>query len=135
MVLNSQRGAQKIPGQAGSETAKTGPDDGVKGRVSKQNYAWRPERNGYQVVEPPANIKTEQLPLIADELFIYPKNGQSEKQIAADRYQCHVWSREQTQYDPTQPPTNLGMAELSRKREDYQRAMRACLEGRSYSVR
>ncbi len=98
-------------------------------------YAWRPQSNGYEVVQPPAGADTQQLPLVGDELFVYPKKGQTDAQVAEDRYQCHVWSRNQTQYDPTQPPTNLGAAEASRKREDYQRAMRACLEGRDYSVR
>ncbi len=98
-------------------------------------YIWRTDRSRYEVVEPPKAAENNELPLVGDELFIYPKQGQSEQQIADDRYQCHVWSRDQTQYDPTQPPTNLTTVELNAKRDDYQRAMRACLEGRDYSVR
>ncbi|MFV8819668.1 DUF6515 family protein [Haliea sp. E17] len=98
-------------------------------------YVWRPQSNGYQVVQAPAGAESQQLPTVSDELFVYPKKGQSEEQITEDRYQCHVWSRNQTQYDPTQPPTNLSAAEASQKRDDYQRAMRACLEGKDYSVR
>ena len=98
-------------------------------------YIWRSDRSRYQVVEAPNGVEQEDLPLAADELFIYPKEGQNETQIADDRYACHVWSRDQTQYDPTQPPTNLTTAELNAKRDNYQRAMRACLEGKGYSVR
>lgn len=98
-------------------------------------YVWRYDRSRYQVVEPPSVAEKEELPLVADELFIYPKDGQNETQIADDRYHCHVWSRDQTQYDPTQPPTDLPVTDLSRKRDDYHRAMRACLEGSGYSVR
>lgn len=98
-------------------------------------YTWRARRNGYEVVEPPDGADESKTPLVADELFIYPKKDQSEDQQADDRYACHSWSRDQSSYDPTQPPSNLPLAELTRKRDDYQRAMRACLEGRDYSVR
>ncbi|MBI3561190.1 MAG: hypothetical protein HY080_05675 [Gammaproteobacteria bacterium] len=98
-------------------------------------YIWQPDRNGYVVTDPPAGISQTEPPFLADEIYIYPKNGQTEQQQADDRYECHRWSVKQTGYDPTQPPTNLAATELNRKREGYQRAMRACLEGRNYSVR
>ena len=98
-------------------------------------YTWRPNRNGYVVTQPPEEISQEEPPLIADELFIYPKIGQSEQQQADDRYSCHRWSVRQTRYDPTLPPENIAVSTLNHKREDYQRAMRACLEGKDYSVR
>ena len=98
-------------------------------------YVWRPDRNGYVVTEPPEEPGEPEQPLIADELFIYPKKGQNEQQQADDRYACHRWSVSQTHYDPTQPPENVPANGLTRKREDYQRAMRACLEGKDYSVR
>lgn len=98
-------------------------------------YTWRPSLNGYVVIEPPKEISEEEPPLIADELFIYPKKDQSEQQQADDRYSCHQWSVSQTRYDPTQPPENIAATILNDKREDYQRAMRACLEGKDYSVR
>jgi hypothetical protein len=98
-------------------------------------YVWRPDLNAYQVASPPIKENEPEPPLLADELFIYPKQGQSEEQQADDRYACHRWGVDQAGYDPTQPPTNLSTSELSRKREDYQRAMKACLEGRGYSVR
>lgn len=98
-------------------------------------YTWRPNLNGYVVTEPPKEISEEEPPLLTDELFIYPKKGQSEQQQADDRYSCHQWSVSQTRYDPTQPPENFSVTRLNDKREDYQRAMRACLEGKDYSVR
>jgi hypothetical protein len=38
-------------------------------------------------------------------------------------------------YDPSQPPENIAQQELINKSENYQKAMKACLEGRGYSVR
>ncbi|WP_455208642.1 DUF6515 family protein [Kaarinaea lacus] len=98
-------------------------------------YVWRADLNGYQVTSPPIKEDEPPPPYRAEELFAYPKEGQSEEQQADDRYACHRWGVEQTGYDPTQPPTNLSVSELSKKREDYQRAMKACLEGKGYSVR
>lgn len=98
-------------------------------------YTWRPSLNGYMVTEPPIEISKEEPSLIADELFIYPKKNQSKQQQADDRYSCHQWSVSQTQYDPTQAPENIAETRLNDKRENYQRAMRACLEGKDYSVR
>jgi hypothetical protein len=98
-------------------------------------YVWRPDRNGYEVTAPPAQATQQEPPLVADQLFIYPTKGQSEQQQADDRYACHSWAVKQTGYDPTQPPEQLNNTTLNSKREDYQRAMKACLEGRGYSVR
>jgi hypothetical protein len=36
-----------------------------------------------------------------DDMYIYPAQGQSEQQQADDKYQCHRWAVDQTQYDPT----------------------------------
>lgn len=98
-------------------------------------YVWRPDLNGYQVASPPDKESQITPEYMADELFIYPKNGQSEQQQADDRYACHKWGVDQSGYDPTQPPGNLPVEELTQLRQDYQRAMKACLEGRGYSVR
>ncbi|MCK4837360.1 MAG: hypothetical protein KAS94_01080, partial [Desulfobulbaceae bacterium] len=66
--------------------------------------------------------------------FIYPKEGQSEEQQATDRYECHRWSVDQTGFDPSQPGGDVPQREHSGKRLEYQRAMKACLEARNYSV-
>ncbi|OGP86581.1 MAG: hypothetical protein A2V87_11710 [Deltaproteobacteria bacterium RBG_16_58_17] len=94
-------------------------------------YAHRGD--GYVVVEPPKG-EVSQAPPPADQMFIYPRQGQSERQQADDRYACHRWAVSQTGYDPTHPP---GAPEIqtSQKRADYQRAMGACLDGRGYTVK
>jgi len=98
-------------------------------------YVWRPNLNGYEVVEPPEKIVQETPPIVTEEIIVYPKQGQSEQKQADDRYACHSWGKKQTNYDPTQPPEDLSVSKLNQKRSDYQRAIRACLEGRGYSVR
>ena len=98
-------------------------------------YTWRPDLNAYQVTAPPEEQTQSAPAYLADEIFIYPKQGQSEQQQADDRYACHRWGVEQSKYDPTQPPEGLSVDALSQQRETYQRAMKTCLEGKGYSVR
>jgi hypothetical protein len=92
--------------------------------------------DGYVVVEPPKG-DVSQAPPPADQLFIYPRQNQSEQQQATDRYECHRWAVSQTGFDPTQLPGPGGVPEDQRgqKRADYQRAMSACLDGRGYTVK
>jgi hypothetical protein len=40
----------------------------------------------------------------AQEIFAYPTRGQSAQQQDRDRYECHNWARQQTGYDPANPP-------------------------------
>jgi hypothetical protein len=98
-------------------------------------YVWRDAANGYEVVEPPGTqgASTEAPP--SDELFIYPQKNQSADQQANDKYECHKWAASQTGFDPTQSGGGVAAGEAQPKRAEYQRAMRACLEGRGYSVR
>lgn len=65
----------------------------------------------------------------AQRLYVYPAGGQSEAQLAEDRYQCHVWSADNTGYDPT-----LG-AGTAAEADNYSRAFTACMEGRDYVVK
>lgn len=90
--------------------------------------------NGYVVVAPPKE-EVKQAPPPAEQMFIYPRLGQSEKQQADDRYACHRWAVDQTDFDPTQPPDNTSASIRAGKRADYQRAMGACLDGRGYTVK
>ena len=69
-----------------------------------------------------------------EKLFIYPRKGQSEKQQSDDRYQCHRWAVDQTNFDPTQPP-GTAETETSKKYAEYRRAMGACLDARGYTVK
>ena len=98
-------------------------------------YAWRDAQNGYEVVDPPADpsVSTQAPP--SDELFIYPQRGQSADSQASDKYECHSWASSQTGFDPTQSGGGVPPEQSQQKRGEYQRAMRACLEGRGYSVR
>jgi len=99
-------------------------------------YVWAPEREEYIVSEPPpaAMESWQARPRAPEQLYAYPKNGQGEAQQSDDRYACHRWAREQAGYDPVQPPEGMGDGEAARRRADYQRAERTCLEGKGYSV-
>jgi hypothetical protein len=96
-------------------------------------YQWLPDQREYIVATPPpeAALSTEPPGAPTDEPYIYPRNGQSEQQQATDRYECHAWAAQQSQYDPTQPAGNLS----ADNRSGYFRAMTACLESRGYSVK
>jgi hypothetical protein len=97
-------------------------------------YAWRPEVRGYVVAEPPATA-TASVAAPASELFVYPMKGQTETVQATDRYECHAWAVTETGFDPVRPQGGVEASVWTRKREDYQRALAACLTGRGYSVR
>lgn len=98
-------------------------------------YVWRPTVPGYVVVEAPSESKINTEATVPEELYIYPKEGQSEEKQATDRYECHRWSADQTGFDPTQPGGGVPVDQHASKHADYQRAMKACLEGRGYSVK
>lgn len=42
------------------------------------------------------------------EPMIYPKNGQTADQQSRDRYECHVWSVQQSGFDPSNPGAAKG---------------------------
>jgi hypothetical protein len=98
-------------------------------------YEWRDGQSGYEVVDPPNDQGASTQAPPSDDLFIYPQNGQPADQQANDRYECHKWASSQTGFDPTQSAGGVPPEQAGGKRADYQRAMRACLEGRGYSVR
>lgn len=93
---------------------------------------------GYVIAAPPEGAVTKEPPQPEEvssqdeQLFIYPRKGQSEKQQADDRYHCHSWAAGQTNYDPTRPPGDTPSAQ---KYADYKRAMSACLDARGYTVK
>ncbi|MCW8891966.1 MAG: DUF6515 family protein [Deltaproteobacteria bacterium] len=97
-------------------------------------YSWVPESRAYRVVSPPPQAEVVLDPELPDKLFVYPKQGQSEQQQATDRYECHNWARQQTDFDPTQPGGGVDADQNTSKRAEYNRAMKACLEARGYSV-
>src|SRR5882724_538067 len=71
----------------------------------------------------------------ADDLTITSKNGQTQEQQWADRYECHRWAKDQSGFDPTtRPPDGVTPSETASRRDQYRRAFTACLEGRGYAV-
>jgi hypothetical protein len=112
-------------------------------------YTWQPDQNGYVVSDPPPNADTPAPPpdpvpgapqsgTPQMDLIIYPKNGQSKDQQAADQYECHTWAKGQTGFDPTQPGGAATAGSAPDKpdiaRSNYNRAMSACLQARGYQV-
>jgi hypothetical protein len=99
-------------------------------------YVWSADQQGYVVSDAPQDPESASTqPPGSDDLFVYPKNGQSDQQQATDRYECHSWARQQTGYDPTQPLGGVDQAQADAARAQYERAEGACLEGRGYTVR
>lgn len=94
-------------------------------------YRWDPATNGYEVVAPPegADQPGAAPARSADDLIVYPRNGQSQEQQSADRYECHRWAGTQSGFDPTKGPGSAV------QNDQYRRAMSACLEARGYSVK
>ncbi len=94
-------------------------------------YTWNPGYDGYVATDPPpvadeqggAQPPTEQPPPEAGsaQVFMYPKNGQSEQQQSTDRRECQQWAASQAGADGANAP-------------DYRRALVACVEGRGYSA-
>jgi hypothetical protein len=119
--------------------------DGVPYYYADDNYyQWNNNAAEYETVQPPPGLVDQvqtQAPAMR-ELFIYPKAGQSNEQLARDREDCHRWAVGQSGFDPTatdassaSPPANTGRVDSTAvKRADYLRADEACLIGRNYSV-
>ena len=99
-------------------------------------YVAQPDQGGYSVVDPPDNADQPSAPPDSpaqSDLIIYPKNGQSKDQQAADQYECYNWSKGQTGFDPTQPAGGAS-GNPDQARSNYNRAMSACMQGRGYQV-
>jgi hypothetical protein len=98
-------------------------------------YVYEPDRHGYVVTRSPyGDDRDDQADeggsAPADhELYVYPTRGQSERQQADDRYECHRWAVDQVHYDPTDAEYR------AEDRAQYDRALTACLTGRGYSVK
>jgi len=108
-------------------------------------YQWNADQSGYVVVDPPAGDPNQAVysqtapagaaPPPGGDVYVYPQNGQSEDQQANDKYECHKWASSQSGFDPTQAGGGVPPDQAEQSRANYQRAMRACLEGRGYSVK
>ena len=116
-------------------------------------YTWNTGQNGYVVTDPPmvaagddqaeataAPDGTVSTPPSAAAtgarqsagIIAYPRNGQSDQQTATDKYECHVWAKGQTGFDPTSQSSSGASPSV---RSAYNRAISACLDGRGYTVR
>lgn len=106
----------------------------VSGRLTVER-----SRPGYPPSPPPPAPAPKRLPppvtamppalAGSDRLFVYPKGGQSDAQIAADRRACSNWASTQVGYDPARD------APADPRHSDYQRATAACLEAHGYTVK
>jgi hypothetical protein len=43
-------------------------------------------------------------PALAQELIIFPSQGQSEEQMEQDKYTCYQWAKKETGFDPMEVP-------------------------------
>jgi hypothetical protein len=100
-------------------------------------YLWSPRYRGYVVTDPPpvagsAAGGQDDTPASggSPDLYVYPRNGQSDAQTSKDRFECHQWSVGQTGFDPSSSSNPSGS-----NASNYQRAMKACLDARGYSAR
>lgn len=39
---------------------------------------------------------------VGQQLFVYPARGQNDEQLAADRYECHIWAVKESNFDPSE---------------------------------
>ena len=97
-------------------------------------YVWEPVHRAYRVSDIPAQEEVVEQAQLPRRLFIYPTQGQSEQKQATDRYECHSWAKSQADFDPTLPTDDIPAEEISQRGDDYNRAMKACLVARGYSV-
>lgn len=84
--------------------------------------------DGYEVVKKPK--EAEQLASSgSDKLIVYPAAGQTNEVRDQDRYECHLWASDESQFDPTDADSDPLL------RADYRRALTACLEAKGYIVK
>lgn len=109
-------------------------------------YTWVPAQNQYEVVAPPGDESAAVMappggqppplpPAGGGDLFIYPKNGQTDDQQAKDKYECHKWANQQSGFDPTVSGGGVPPDQNDSARAAYNRAITACLDGRGYAVK
>ena len=44
-------------------------------------------------------------PAVVSDVYIYPNAGQNNEQMEKDKYDCYIWAKQQTGFDPMQAPT------------------------------
>lgn len=101
-------------------------------------YTANPAGDGYVVANTPAEMLApaeNPAGTAPQQVFAYPRKGQTADQQARDQFECHEWASAQTGFDPMKPQGGLPASQVDRKRSDYQRASAACLDGRGYAMR
>ncbi|MDB6090743.1 MAG: hypothetical protein JWN85_3527 [Gammaproteobacteria bacterium] len=105
-------------------------------------YTWDSGYDGYVATDPPpvgeagasddtsgTNVESDTTSAGTADLYVYPRNGQSEEQTSNDRFECHKWAVSQSGFDPTRSSNPQGAS------SDYRRAIGACLDARGYSAK
>lgn len=102
-------------------------------------YRWDAGQSGYIVSDPPAGSAVDDNaaapPSPANDIYVYPNNGQSDEQKSKDRYECYRWAVDQSGFDPTKTAGGVNDTDVASKNDQYHRAEAACLEGRGYTVK
>jgi len=70
----------------------------------------------------------------AQQLALFPNNGQTPDQQARDRYGCYRFALAQAGYDPLHAKSGAPTAQSSDQEDAYDRVRTACLQGRGYTV-
>jgi hypothetical protein len=108
------------------------------------DYYYYPPPPDYDYPPPPdyypPPAQSSQVPPSASQgsgsqMFIYPRQGQSEEKKADDFDKCHGWAVGQTGFDPSKPPVGPPDAQAMQKSGNYFRAISACLDARGYTIR
>jgi hypothetical protein len=83
-----------------------------------------------------SSVEVSKVPPSGSQVFIYPRQGQSQEKQVSDRNECHNWAVSQIGYDPSKAaPSNITESQIAQKSADYYRALGACLDARGYSMR
>ena len=53
------------------------------------------------VTEPPSRPLPPPPPAVNTTVYAYPEHGQTAEQLDRDRYECYVWAKQQTGFDPS----------------------------------
>jgi hypothetical protein len=94
-------------------------------------YLYEADRQEYVVTNAPAQVTSNNgWQGNGYDVVAYPARGQSEAQVAQDRYDCHRWAVNQSGFDPSQ----AAYAPTQNVADIYRRSLGACMAGRGYSV-
>jgi len=66
---------------------------------------------------------------VGADIYVYPKNGQSERQLDRDRYECHGWAGKQTGYDPTRQQPYFQSVQVTTMPPDHRGAVNGAVAG------